>query len=110
MMAWAFLAAAILTEVLGTLGLRGIAGAPAWWGVVLVGGAYSASFFCMAIALRQLNVGVVYAVWSGVGTAAVCLAGVLLFDERLSWQAVAGIAVIVGGVLLLVSSGSVRHA
>ena len=110
MVAWLLLAAAIVAELFGTLGLRQIAAAPTWWGIALITGAYGVSFACMAISLRQLNVGVVYAIWSAVGTAAVSLAGVVLFGERLNWQALGGMALIVLGVVVLVSSGTVRHA
>jgi len=64
----------------------------------------------MTLALRQLNVGVVYAIWSAVGTAAVAGAGVLLFDERITWVTVVGMALIVLGVVVLVGSGATRHA
>ncbi|HET6875985.1 MAG TPA: multidrug efflux SMR transporter [Jatrophihabitans sp.] len=110
MVAWALLAAAIVAELFGTLGLRQIAASPTWWGITLIAVAYAVSFACMAISLRQLNVGVVYAIWSAVGTAAVTLAGVALFGERLNWHAVGGMALIVLGVIVLVSSGTVRHS
>ncbi|HZC69362.1 MAG TPA: SMR family transporter [Jatrophihabitans sp.] len=109
-MAWLFLGLAIVAELGGTLGLRQVAESPVWWGVALIAGAYSASFALMWVALRSINVGVVYAIWSAVGTAAVVLAGALLFDERLGWQAVAGMAIIVLGVVVLVTSGSVHHS
>jgi small multidrug resistance pump len=109
-MPWAFLMAAIVAELFGTLGLRGIAKAPTWWAIALIAVAYSVSFLCMAIALRHLNVGVVYAIWSAVGIAAISVAGALFFGEHLSCQAMAGMAVIVLGVAILLSSGSVRHA
>ena len=108
-MAWLFLGLAILAELAGTIGLREVAASPVWWGFALVAGAYSVSFGFMWLALRSINVGVVYAIWSAVGTAAVAVAGALLFGERLGWQAVAGMAVIVLGVIVLVSSGSVHH-
>jgi small multidrug resistance pump len=108
-MPWVFLTAAIVAELFGTLGLRAIGDSLTWWAVTLVALAYAASFAAMAVSLRDLNVGVVYAVWSAVGIAAITLAGVLLFDETLSLQAVAGITVIVVGVGILVTSGSVRH-
>lgn len=109
-MAWIFLTAAIVAELFGTLGLRSIADSLNWWGIVLIAIAYTASFACMTVSLRQLNVGVVYAIWSAVGTAAVSVAGVVLFGERLSVQAVIGMTLVVIGVIVLVSSGSVRHA
>jgi small multidrug resistance pump len=109
-MAWFFLGLAIVAELGGTLGLRQVADSPAWWGVALIAGAYSMSFAFMWIALQTINVGVVYAIWSAVGTAAVAVFGALLFGERLGWQAVAGMAIIVLGVVTLVSSGSVHHS
>jgi small multidrug resistance pump len=109
-MAWLFLVAAIGAELFGTLGLRAIAQSPVWWAIVLIATAYTISFACMGVALRQLNVGVVYAIWSAVGTAAVSILGVLLFGERLNWQAVVGMVLLVGGVLVLVGSGSVSHS
>jgi small multidrug resistance pump len=108
-MPWVFLAAAIVAELFGTLGLRAISDSPTWWAVTLIALAYAASFAAMAVSLRQLNVAVVYAVWSAVGIAAISLAGLLLFDEKLNLQAVVGIAVIGLGVSILVTSGSVRH-
>jgi small multidrug resistance pump len=107
--AWLFLVAAIIAELFGTLGLRAVANAPVWWAIALIAVAYTVSFICMGVALRQLNVGVVYAIWSAVGTAAVSIVGVLLFGERLNWQALIGMTMVVVGVAVLVSSGSVRH-
>ncbi|HZZ97277.1 MAG TPA: SMR family transporter [Jatrophihabitantaceae bacterium] len=108
-MAWLFLVGAIGAELFGTLGLRAVAQSPVWWAIALITVAYTISFVCMGFALRQLNVGVVYAIWSAVGTAAVSLLGVALFGERLNWQAALGMVLLVGGVLVLVTSGSVRH-
>ena len=108
-MPWIFLSGAIVAELFGTIGLRSIASRATWWAIVLIVLAYTVSFLCMAVALRQLNVGVVYAVWSAVGIAAVSVAGLVFWNERLSPQAIAGMCVIVFGVGLLVTSGSVRH-
>jgi small multidrug resistance pump len=63
----------------------------------------------MVPALRTINVGVSYAIWSAVGTAAVAGLGVVLFDERLNALAVVGIVLIVVGVVLLTASGSATH-
>ena len=108
-MPWVFLSAAIVAELLGTIGLRAVANAPVWWAYVLIGLAYTVSFAFMAGALRQLNVGVVYAIWAAVGTAAITAAGFVFFDERISWRAIAGMLIIVFGVMVLVTSGSVHH-
>jgi small multidrug resistance pump len=77
--------------------------------VALVVLAYAVSFSALALALRTINVGAAYAIWSAVGTAAVAVLGVTLFRERITWSGAAGMALIVAGVVVLVGSGSVRH-
>jgi small multidrug resistance pump len=109
MVAWLFLALAIATEVLGTLQLRELADGFRWVPALVVTVSYVASFALMVPALRTINVGVSYAIWSAVGTAAVAGLGVLIFDERLNTLGVVGITLIVGGVVLLTASGSATH-
>ncbi|GLZ78802.1 hypothetical protein Afil01_36090 [Actinorhabdospora filicis] len=108
-MPWVLLAVAVVGEVAATLSLRALAGGfrPMLLAAVLVG--YGVSFTLIGIALRSLNVGVVYAIWSGVGTAGVAVAAWWLFSERLNWTAAAGMALIVAGVVVLVSSGAAGH-
>jgi len=62
---------------------------------------YALSFWPTAIAMRQLDIAVVYAVWSAVGTAAISLAGVVLFRETVSPLKITAIALIVIGVVAL---------
>lgn len=108
-MPWLLLAAAIATEVVATLALRATAGAFRPGPVALVVTGYLISFVLLAHALRTLNVGMVYAIWSGVGTAGTAVAGALIFGERLNAPAIAGIVIIVAGVAVLASSGATTH-
>ena len=71
MAAWVFLAGAIATEVLGTLQLHELANGFRVLPATIVTVSYVASFVLMVPALRTINVGVSYAIWSAVGTAAV---------------------------------------
>jgi small multidrug resistance pump len=74
--------------------------------VVVVG--YLASFVLLALVLKRgAPVAVVYAVWAGVGTAAVALIGAGWLGERLSWVQVAGVALVVVGVIALEAGASV---
>ena len=108
-MAWLLLAGAIGAEVVATLALRGTAGAfrPLPTTIVVVG--YVLSFTLLAQALRTLNVGVVYAIWSGVGTAGVAIAATILYGEHLNLTAIGGMVLIVVGVAVLASSGATSH-
>jgi len=104
-----YLAFAIGSEVVGTLALKSSRGFTALVPSIVVAVSYVFAFIMLSLALRTLNVGTAYAIWSGVGTALVAVAGVVLFDERLSLTAIAGIALIVIGVVVL-EMGSGAHA
>ncbi|MCV6597315.1 MAG: multidrug efflux SMR transporter [Mangrovicoccus sp.] len=106
-MPWLLLIIAILAEIMGTLLLKASDGFSQW----LFGGAallfYGVAFFLLAIVLQTIPVGIAYAIWSGVGVAAVTLISWVLFDQKLDLAAVLGIAMIVGGVVVLqIVSGS----
>ncbi len=109
MSAWVMLGGAIISEVLATLALRSLTDGIRPLPVVVVVVGYLVSLALMAYALRTLNVGVVYAVWAGLGTAGTATAGTLLFHERLSLAAVGGLVLIVAGVAVLASSGGTTH-
>jgi len=104
-----WLAMAIGTEVVATTALKLSDGFTrlGWAAVVVVG--YGISFYAMSIALRSIPLGIVYAVWSGVGTAAIVVIGYSLFGEVLDAVKLAGIGLIVIGVLLLNGAGSAAH-
>lgn len=68
------------------------------WGVASIA-FYSACFWVLAPAMKVLPVGVVYAIWSGVGIAAVSLIGIFAFDDRLSALQYVFIAMILTGAV-----------
>ena len=57
--------------------------------------------YFLSIVLRTIPLGITYAIWSGVGVAAVTLIGWVLYGQRLDWAALLGIGLIVAGVLVL---------
>lgn len=109
-MAWVMLSIAIASEIAATLALRSLAGGFRLWLLGLVIAGYLTSFTLMALALKSLNVGIVYAIWSGVGIAGVAIAASFLFAERLNLTAIAGIAIITIGVAVVAGSGAAGHA
>ena len=70
---------------------------PWWSALVLVG--YGMSIWLLSLVVRTLPVSVAYAIWSGVGTALVAVAGYLFLDEPLGWVKVVFLAMIVVGVV-----------
>jgi small multidrug resistance pump len=99
MSAWIFLALAIALEVTGTFLLKLSNGFEKWhWGVVSIL-CYSACFWVLAPAMKVLPVGVVYAIWAGIGIVAATIIGVVAFDERLgALQSLCIMLVLVGAV------------
>ena len=64
-------------------------------------GGYAFSIWLLAVVVRTLPVSTTYAVWSGVGTAAVAMVGALWLGERLDWISVSALSLIVVGVVVL---------
>lgn len=100
-MAWIMLALAITAEVIATSALKVSNGFTRLWPSVLTVCGYAVSFYLLSQILKVLEVGIVYAVWSGVGLAAVALIGVVLFDETITAIKLAGLFAILIGVILL---------
>ena len=107
MTTWLLLAAAITTEVAATVCLKLSDGfsrvVPS--GLVVLG--YLASFVLLTKILAVgMDLGIVYAVWSGLGVALVVLVDVLWFDQRLGLIQIAGLVFVVAGVAALEFGGS----
>jgi small multidrug resistance pump len=105
MPAFALLSLAILAEVGATIALRVSDGfsKPMPSAIVVVG--YGVSFWFLALALKDIPVSLTYAIWSGVGTALVAVAGVVAFGETMNVMKLASLAIIVLGVAGLSAAG-----
>lgn len=100
-MHWIYLTLAIVCEVAGTTALKAADGFTRPLPVVIVVFGYLAAFAFLGLSLRSLPVGIAYAIWAAVGMMLVAISGWLAFDERLDAWAIAGIALIVAGVVLI---------
>ena len=98
---WLLLAASIVAEVAGTIALRYSDGFTRLVPSLMVTAAYAAAIWLMSRAVRHLEVGLAYAVWAGSGTALTAVLGILWFSESMTHLRVAGIVMIVIGVVVL---------
>lgn len=106
-MPWLLLSLAIVTEVMGTLALKTSNGFSNLGASAVVIGAYCASIFLLGLSLKGIDVGVAYAIWAGVGTALIAVAGLFLFNESMTLLKLISIALIIIGVIgLNLSNGS----
>ncbi len=104
-----FLALAIGAELLATSLLKNTDGFTKILPTLLCLGLYGVSFFGLAQAVRDIPVGVAYAMWSGLGTAAIVAIGAIFLGEPLTVTKVVGVGLIIGGVVLLNLGGAASH-
>jgi len=98
---FALLGIAIATEIVGTSALRVSSGFTRLWPTLIVVVSYILSFFLYSQVLKQIPMGVAYAIWAGVGTAGVVLVGVLVWRDQISVWQLAGMALVVIGAVML---------
>ncbi|KAK0330151.1 hypothetical protein LTR94_033945, partial [Friedmanniomyces endolithicus] len=71
---------------------------------------YGLAFYLLSVALRQMPVGIAYAIWSGLGVVAISVIGAVAFRQRLDPPAMLGLALIIGGVVVIqLFSKSMAH-
>jgi small multidrug resistance pump len=104
-MPYVLLAAAIAAEVAGTTALKYSYGFSKFWPSLVTVIGYVISFVLLAQALKSMSVGTAYAIWSAVGTAAVATIGMIFMGEQASAAKLAGLVLVIAGVLLLHLAG-----
>ena len=100
-MHYLYLAAAIICEVAGTSALKESDGMTRLVPSAIVVVGYVLAFFLLSLTLRSIPVGVAYAIWSGVGIVLISLVGLIWFKQSLDFAALAGMAMIIGGVAVI---------
>lgn len=107
---WAALLGAIGFEVMGTTLLQQSQQFTRPWPTVGLALCYGLAFYLLTIALKQMPVGLAYAIWSGLGVVLISVIGLFLFKQKLDLPAVIGLVMIVGGVVVInLFSKSVTH-
>ncbi|ACF13710.1 small multidrug resistance protein [Chloroherpeton thalassium ATCC 35110] len=98
-MSWIYLILAILLEVSGTTSMKLSDGFSKFWPSAMIFVFYALSFTSLTYALKELEVSVTYAVWSGLGTVLIALIGIVWFKESVNPMKIISIAVIIIGVI-----------
>ena len=107
---WAAMLGAIVSEVVGTTLLQQSQQFTRLWPTLGLAVCYGLAFYLLTIALRQMPVSLAYAIWSGLGVCLVALIGWVVLGQKLDLPAIAGLAMIVGGVVVMnLFSKSLAH-
>ena len=67
--------------------------------IVIIG--YSMTFYFMSLTLRDMSVGITYAIWSGMGILLITLIGYFRYNQMLDAPAVLGMSLIALGIIIL---------
>jgi small multidrug resistance pump len=105
-MVWILLFGAIAAEVSATSALKLSDGFSKLAPSLVLAIGYITSLALLALVLKKMDVGVAYAIWSGVGTAAIAVIGIVAMKEPLTAAKVVGVLLIIGGVTTLNLAGS----
>ncbi|TLU84655.1 MAG: multidrug efflux SMR transporter [Chlorobium sp.] len=109
-MHWFYLIIAIISEVAATSALKATDGFTRVIPSMIVLAGYAAAFYFLSLTLRTFPIGIVYALWSGVGIVLITIVGWIVYQQKLDNAALAGIGLIIAGVIVInVFSKSVMH-
>jgi multidrug transporter EmrE-like cation transporter len=105
MNAWILLTLAIVSEVIGSTGLKASKGFTVFIPSVLVVAGYAGAFYFLSLALKSISLNTAYAVWAGLGTALIAVVGWLFLSEPMSLLKAGGIALVIAGVVVINLAG-----
>jgi small multidrug resistance pump len=109
-MAYLFLAVAIISEVIATAALKASENFTKPLPLAIVAVGYGIAFLCLSLTIRTIPVGIAYAIWAGCGIVLVTAASYVLFGQRLDAPAVAGMSLIIMGVVTINAfSATINH-
>ena len=100
-MKWIYLIIAIITEVIATSALKESQGFSKVFPSIIVVVGYSLTFYFMSLTLKEMSVGITYAIWSGMGILLISLIGYFRYNQVLDSAAILGMSFIATGIIIL---------
>lgn len=98
---WILLSFAIVIEVIGSNCIKASNGFTKPLPTVIAIGAFVVALYLLSIITKTLPLGIVYAVWSGVGIVLTTLVAMFFFGQKPDLPSMIGMALIIGGVLVI---------
>jgi len=108
MIVYLYLGLAVAFEVVGTSALKATDGFTRLLPSLVVVAGYGGAIFLLTLVVKVLPVGIVYAIWSGLGTALIVVVAAALYRQIPSLAEVAGVALIIAGVVVINLFGNVK--
>jgi len=109
-MPWILLIGTIVLEVAGTTMMKLSQGLTLFWPSLGVFAFYACALAGIAVVLKEMELSIAYAVWSGAGTALTAVIGIALFGETATVLKVLSLALVVAGIVgLQLAGGGATH-
>ncbi|MEM1075948.1 MAG: SMR family transporter [Pseudomonadota bacterium] len=107
---YVYLTIAVLLETIGTTALQASQQFTRLGPSLIVIFAYAGAFFMLGLTLKYMPVGIVYAIWSGLGIVFIAAIGFVVFGQRLDAAAIIGLVMIIAGILVIhLLSNTTQH-
>jgi len=109
-MNYLYLFVAVLFEVIATSLLKATDGFTRFWPSLATVVGYGLAFYCLSLTVRTVPVGIMYALWCGIGIVLVTIVGWVVLKQALDTPALLGIGLILAGVVVInLFSKTVAH-
>ncbi|EMW0832184.1 TPA: multidrug DMT transporter [Klebsiella aerogenes] len=107
---WIILIVAIAAETFATTMVRASEGFTRLLPSLGVVAGYAVSFYGLSQVVKVMNLGIAYAIWAGLGIFLVSIFSWFLFGQKLDLPAIAGMGLILSGVVVIqLFSSTVAH-
>jgi small multidrug resistance pump len=99
--AYIYLVLAVVAETIGTTALQASQQFTRLWPSLLVIASYAVSFYLLSITLKFMPIGIMYAIWSGLGIVLIAGIAFLVYGQKLDIPAIIGLGLILAGILVI---------
>ncbi|RST71474.1 multidrug efflux SMR transporter [Siminovitchia acidinfaciens] len=98
-MAWVYLIVASLGEIFGvmTINIYNQKKSFTWLFIMVI--TFGFGFYFLSLAMREIQLGTAYAIWTGLGAAGAVLMGILFFKESAGWKRMLFLTCIIAGAV-----------
>ena len=100
-MQFVYLFIAVIAETVGTSAIQASKQFTRFWPSVVVVIGFAIAFYFLSLTLKTMPVGIMYAMWSGLGIVLISLIGLFVFGQKLDLPALLGMAMIVAGIVII---------
>ncbi|GIN90417.1 QacE family quaternary ammonium compound efflux SMR transporter [Siminovitchia terrae] len=98
-MAWLFLVIASFGEIFGVMTINIYNERKSFFWLLIMILTFGFGFYFLSLAMKEIQLGTAYAIWTGLGAAGAVLMGILFFKEPASWKRMLFLSFIIAGAV-----------